>query len=117
MAEADFKDRTVLVTGGSRGIGRACCVRLAKAGARVAINYRSQEAEAQETARLVEAEGAQALTVQADVADETSVAAMVARVNDQFGPIDMLVNNAASSSTLRTSRPRSNTGGAPSTST
>jgi 3-oxoacyl-[acyl-carrier protein] reductase len=94
MAEADFKDRTVLVTGGSRGIGRACCVRLAKAGARVAINYRSQEAEAQETARLVEAEGAQALTVQADVADETSVAAMVARVNDQFGPIDMLVNNA-----------------------
>jgi NAD(P)-dependent dehydrogenase (short-subunit alcohol dehydrogenase family) len=94
MSEADFENRTVLVTGGSRGIGRACSVRLAQAGARVAINYRSRESDARETARLVEAAGSRAITVPGDVADETSVAAMVAQVNDAFGPIDMLVNNA-----------------------
>lgn len=94
MSEADFEGRTVLVTGGSRGIGRACCVRLARAGARVAINYHSRETDALETARLVEEAGSEACTVQANVADEDSVAEMVSRVNDRFGPIDMLVNNA-----------------------
>ena len=94
MSEVDFENRTVLVTGGSRGIGRACCLRLAQAGARVAINYRARQDDARETARLVESEGGQAMIVQGDVADERSVAAMVASVNDQFGPIEMLVNNA-----------------------
>ncbi len=94
MAEPDFENRTVLVTGGSRGIGRACCVRLGRAGARVAVNYRSQEADALETVRLVEASGGRAMSVQANVADEQSVAEMVGRVNDALGPIDMLVNNA-----------------------
>jgi 3-oxoacyl-[acyl-carrier protein] reductase len=82
------------VTGGSRGIGRACCLRLAKAGARVAINYHARVDEARETARLVENGGGQAMIVQADVADEASVKAMVDQVNDRFGPIEMLVNNA-----------------------
>src|SRR5580704_1708398 len=94
MSEAEFGNRAVLVTGGSRGIGRACCQRLAKAGARVAINYLARKDDARETARLVESGGGQAMIVQADVADEQSVEAMVARVNDQFGPIEMLVNNA-----------------------
>jgi 3-oxoacyl-[acyl-carrier protein] reductase len=94
MSEAEFGNRTVLVTGGSRGIGRACCQRLAKAGARVAINYHARKDDARETARLVESTGGQAMIVQADVADEQSVEAMVAHVNDQFGPIEMLVNNA-----------------------
>jgi 3-oxoacyl-[acyl-carrier protein] reductase len=94
MSEPDFENRTVLVTGGSRGIGRACCVRLARAGARVAVNYRSRQEEAAETARLVEGAGGQAMSVAGDVADERSVADMVQRVNDRFGPIDMLVNNA-----------------------
>ncbi len=94
MIEPDFESRTVLVTGGSRGIGRACCERLAKAGARVAINYHSHEDGARESAKLVEAAGAKAMIVQANVADEKSVERMVTRVNDQFGPIDMLVNNA-----------------------
>lgn len=94
MSEADFEGRTVLVTGGSRGIGRACCLRLARAGARVAINYHSRADYALETARQVEALGAEAMTVQANVADETSVADMVARVNERLGSIDMLVNNA-----------------------
>ena len=94
MSEAEFGNRTVLVTGGSRGIGRACCQRLAKAGARVAINYHARKDDARETARLVESAGGQAMIVQADVADERSVEEMVARVNDQFGRIEMLVNNA-----------------------
>lgn len=94
MCEHDFKDRTVLVTGGSRGIGRACCERLAAAGARVAVNYRANQDAARETARCVESAGAEAMIVQADVTDPESVASMVDRVNDSLGPIDMLVNNA-----------------------
>lgn len=94
MSEPDFENRTVLVTGGSRGIGRACCQRLARAGARVAVNYHSREDDALETVRLITAAGAQAMTVQANVTDEKSVAEMVAKVNDTLGPIDMLVNNA-----------------------
>ena len=89
MSEPDFENRTVLVTGGSRGIGRACCERLARAGAQVAINFRSREKDALETARLVEVAGARAMIVQADVADQKSVETMVAQVNDQLGPIDM----------------------------
>lgn len=94
MSEADFENRTVLVTGGSRGIGRACCQRLARAGAKVAINFRSRKDDAQQTARLVEEAGREAMIVQADVADGQSVESMVAQVNDRFGPIEMLVNNA-----------------------
>ncbi|MFO0944648.1 MAG: SDR family NAD(P)-dependent oxidoreductase [Planctomycetota bacterium] len=94
MSEPEFENRTVLVTGGSRGIGRACCQRLARAGARIAINYRSRKDDALATAKLVEAAGAMAMIVEGDVADEHSVERMVARVNDNFGPIDMLVNNA-----------------------
>lgn len=94
MSEPDFEHRTVLVTGGSRGIGRACCERLARAGANVAINFRSREDDARETADHVEAAGARAMIARADVADPKSVERMVAQVNDRFGPIDMLVNNA-----------------------
>ncbi|NOY40982.1 MAG: SDR family oxidoreductase [Planctomycetes bacterium] len=94
MSESDFENRTVLVTGGSRGIGRACCERLARAGAKVAINFRSRESDALETVALVEAAGSQAMLAQADVTDQQAVEAMVAEVNKQLGPIDMLVNNA-----------------------
>jgi len=94
VSEQDFKDRVVLVTGGSRGIGRACCERLARAGANLAINYRSAQDDAQQTAARVEAAGTKAMIVQADVSDPQAVEAMVAQVNEQLGPIDMLVNNA-----------------------
>lgn len=94
MSEQDFQNRTVLVTGGSRGIGRACCQRLARAGANVAVNYRSQKNEALETAQRVEAEGVKGMIVQADVTDQGSVDQMIAKVNGELGPIDMLVNNA-----------------------
>jgi 3-oxoacyl-[acyl-carrier protein] reductase len=94
MSEPDFLNRTVLITGGSRGIGRACCLRLARAGARIAVNYHSREDDALETVQLIEQQGTDAIAVQANVADDKSVANMVARVNDSLGPIDMLVNNA-----------------------
>ena len=94
MSEADFQGRNVLITGGSRGIGRACCERLARAGANVAVNYRNNRDAAEETARLVVAAGAGAIAVEGDVADPASVDAMVRRVNGELGPIDMLVNNA-----------------------
>jgi len=94
VSEQDFKDRLVLVTGGSRGIGRACCERLARAGANIAINYNSREDAALETASRVEAAGGKAMIVQADVTDEQAVNAMVVQVNEKLGPIDMLVNNA-----------------------
>ncbi len=94
MATKEFEGKTALVTGGSRGIGRATCVRLAREGARVAINYVGREDAAQETRRLVEAEGAVAMTVQADVSDPAQVEAMVQSVESELGPVDLLVANA-----------------------
>jgi len=91
MAAKELAGRTALVTGGSRGIGRAVCVRLAQEGARVALNYTSNEAAAREARALVEAEGTDCLLVKADVADPDAVAAMVADVERGLGPIDLLV--------------------------
>jgi 3-oxoacyl-[acyl-carrier protein] reductase len=92
--EKVFSSRTALVTGGSRGIGRACCVRLAHAGAKVAINYCSNEPAAHETARLVEEAGGTPLAVQADVSSADDVNRMIAEVSQRLGPVDLLVNNA-----------------------
>jgi 3-oxoacyl-[acyl-carrier protein] reductase len=89
-----FTGKTALVTGGSRGIGRACCVRLAQAGANVVVNFCSNEAAANETVRLVDQAGARAIAVQADVALASDVNRMIADVTARLGPIDILVNNA-----------------------
>ncbi len=94
MTDGEFAARTALVTGGSRGIGRAICVHLARGGADVAVNYVGNEDCARETARLVEAEGRKALVVRADVSDEAAVGAMVAKVEAELGPIDLLAANA-----------------------
>jgi 3-oxoacyl-[acyl-carrier protein] reductase len=94
MAGKELEGRTALVTGGARGIGRATCVRLAQEGARVAINYARNEAAAKEAERLVQAEGAECLTVQADVSDPAAVAAMVEKAERTLGPIDLLVTSA-----------------------
>lgn len=94
MNEPEFTGLTALVTGGSRGIGRACCERLGRAGANVAINYRSRKTDAEETARLVEAAGGKAYLIAANVAEEDEIARMVADVENTFGPVDLLVNNA-----------------------
>lgn len=90
----EFAGRIALVTGGSRGIGRACCERIAKSGARVAINYLRNTEAAEHTASLVEQAGSEACLVQADVRHADQVATMVDEVNRKLGPIDLLVNNA-----------------------
>jgi len=94
MAERIFEGKTALVTGGSRGIGRACCVRLAQAGANVAINYRANEEAALETAQLVKDAGGAPFAVQADVSASAEVDRMIAEISSRLGPVDLLVNNA-----------------------
>jgi 3-oxoacyl-[acyl-carrier protein] reductase len=94
MQDRPFTGRTALITGGAKGIGRACCLRLAEAGADVAINYLTSEPAARETAELVRRAGARAHLVRADVRSQQQVAAMVADVASSLGPIDLLVNNA-----------------------
>ena len=89
-----LKGNVALVTGGSRGIGRAICVELARQGAAVAVNYAGNSAAAEETVQLCRALGVEAETFQADVADPTACDALVAAVKERFGRLDILVNNA-----------------------
>ena len=86
--------RVALVTGASRGIGRACAIALAEGGWTVAVGYRSGEAEAAETLASVESAGGKGGTVRIDVADEASVAEAFGEVTTSFGPVVGLVNNA-----------------------
>ncbi|WP_416195660.1 3-oxoacyl-[acyl-carrier-protein] reductase [Selenomonas sp.] len=86
--------KTALVTGASRGIGRAIALRLAAEGANIAINYAGNTAKAEETKAAIEAAGGKAALFQADVSDSAQVEQMVAAVTEAFGTIDILVNNA-----------------------
>lgn len=86
--------RVALVTGASRGIGRAIALCLAKEGAKVGINYNSSEAEAGGVADEIAAMGGETMLLQANVSDSAEARAMVKRVIDQWGRIDVLVNNA-----------------------
>ena len=86
--------KVALVTGGSRGIGKAIVLALAGAGADVAINYAGNIAAAQEVASEVEAMGRKAVLVQGDVADTTVAAGIIEKVVTELGKIDILVNNA-----------------------
>ena len=86
--------KVALVTGASRGIGRAIALRLAGEGAKVAINYAGNTAKAEAVKAEIEQNGGEAILVQADVADSSAVEAMVAKVTEVFGQIDILVNNA-----------------------
>ena len=86
--------KTALVTGASRGIGRAIALCLAAEGARVAINYAGNVKAAEEVKASVEAAGGTAILCQADIADSAAVEAMIADVVKEFGTIDILVNNA-----------------------
>ena len=86
--------KVALVTGASRGIGRAIALRLAGEGAKVAINYAGNTTKAEAVKAEIEQNGGEAILVQADVADSSAVEAMVAKVTGAFGQIDILVNNA-----------------------
>ncbi|MBO0765853.1 MAG: SDR family oxidoreductase [Hyphomicrobiaceae bacterium] len=90
----DLRNRCALVTGAGRGIGRAIALALAEAGAGVAVNYRERRPEANAVAEAIRNRGGKAVAVEADVSDGGAVAAMVARVEGQLGPIDILINNA-----------------------
>ena len=86
--------RVAVVTGGGRGIGRAIAVELARAGAHVAVSYRSDDASAEETAGLVREHGVSCETFKGDVAASDDVKALFDGVQEAFGRVDILVNNA-----------------------
>ena len=90
----DLTGRSALVTGGSRGIGKAIALRLAGQGADVAFSYRGNEAAAAATTAEIEALGRRALAVQADVSDADAADGLVKSVLEAFGKVDILVNNA-----------------------
>jgi 3-oxoacyl-[acyl-carrier protein] reductase len=89
-----LEGKSALVTGASRGIGQACAEILARAGARVAINYRVERARAEELARRIVDGGAEAFALGADVASHDEAEMMVDETVDRFGSLDILVNNA-----------------------
>jgi 3-oxoacyl-[acyl-carrier protein] reductase len=90
----DLTGRVVLVTGASRGIGRAVAIALAAAGADVAVNYRDRATDAEAVATLIRGLSRRAITVGADVSDSADVARMISVVAAELGPVDVLVNNA-----------------------
>ena len=89
-----LENQVAIVTGGSRGIGRAVCLELARRGAHVVLCYAGNTDAAQATASDCEALGVQALAVQASVSDETAVQALVNQTLERFGRVDILVNSA-----------------------
>ena len=95
MAPAqDLGARVALVTGGSRGIGAAVALMLARVGAAVAVNYRERAADAEAVVANIKSGGGRAIAVAADVSQSAAVAGMIERVGRELGPIDILVNNA-----------------------
>ncbi|MGD9589986.1 MAG: SDR family NAD(P)-dependent oxidoreductase [Pyrinomonadaceae bacterium] len=89
-----FSGKTAIVTGASRGVGRATALRLAEGGANVVVNYLSNVAEAAETVRVCEEKGVSAVAVQADVSEFAGAQAVAKSALDEFGHIDLLVLNA-----------------------
>ena len=95
MADSnEFNGRVALVTGGSRGIGRAICQRLAQSGAWVAINHSSSAKDAEETLAIIQSAGGQGAVYQADVASYDEIDAMCTAIENDKGPVDLLVANA-----------------------
>ena len=94
-----LRDRVALITGGDSGIGRAVAVAFAREGADVAVSYLNEHEDADETRRLVEAEGRRCLTIAGDIGEEQVCRDLVRRTVDELGRLDILVNNAAEQQT------------------
>ena len=94
MSNSDIAGKAALVTGASKGIGKAICLELAQMGVKVAVNYNSSKPEAEEVAQTITGMGGEAFIVHADVSDLEQVNAMVDKVNDAWGGVNILVNNA-----------------------
>jgi len=92
----DLTGRVALVTGGSRGIGRACALRLAEAGADVVVNYVSARPAATEVAQQISATGRRAAVVKADISEADDVRSMIDFVAEELGRLDIVISNAAS---------------------
>lgn len=89
-----LKDKVAVITGGTRGIGRAIALKLAKEGANIAINYRSSDKEAEELKKILEEEGVKVLTIKGDVSNFEEAKNLMEKCKEFFGKIDILVNNA-----------------------
>ena len=93
-AVGSLEGKSALVTGGSRGIGRANCLELGRQGARVAVNYQSNAAAAEEVVNAIKSAGGEAIALQGDVSKPDDAASMVKATVEQLGGLDILVNNA-----------------------
>ena len=94
MKNLEFKGKVALITGASRGIGRAIAIELAKNGANIAINYNSNFKSAKETQKLVNKTGVKSEIIKADVSKEKSIKLLIKQTEKKLGPIDLLVTNA-----------------------
>lgn len=94
------KSKTVLITGASRGIGRACALKFAHLGHRVIINYNKSEAAAAELVRTISDFGGYAEAFACDISDFSAVSAMFELINKRFGGVDILINNAGIAKTM-----------------
>ena len=94
MHTLSSEQRVALVTGASKGLGRAIAIRLGRAGCRVAVNYHSDRAGAEATVSAIRDAGGEAIALGADVTDEAAVRGLVAEIARVWGPVDILVNNA-----------------------
>ena len=94
MSNSDIEGKTALVTGASKGIGKAISLQLAAMGVSVAVNYNSSKTEADQVVQEIRELGGEAIKVHADVSDLAQVNAMVEKVNDALGGVNILVNNA-----------------------
>lgn len=90
----EFKDKVVLVTGSSRGIGRSIAVKFAKEGANVIINYKNSKKEAEVLSEILSTYGNSCMCIKADVSKENEVEDMIEKIINKYGKIDVLVNNA-----------------------
>src|SRR5919198_523057 len=92
--QLNLKDKVALVTGGARGIGRAIATSLAASGATVVVNYKGNQAAADEVVQSIAANDGQALAIQADISQPAEVERLFKAVLDRYGKLDILVNNA-----------------------